>query len=65
MTLRRSAPPSAAAADTEFGVLYALYAPGSDNGREGFEMSIMDLQGLEVPGERDAQALGSTVSTGC
>ncbi|WP_410011375.1 class III lanthipeptide [Streptomyces nigrescens] len=25
----------------------------------------MDLQGLEVPGERDAQALGSTVSTGC
>ncbi|MGG7572798.1 class III lanthipeptide [Streptomyces sirii] len=25
----------------------------------------MDLQGLEVPGERGAQALGSTVSTGC
>ncbi|MER7149779.1 MULTISPECIES: hypothetical protein [Streptomyces] len=25
----------------------------------------MDLQGLEVPGERDAQALGSTVSGGC
>ncbi|MET7798705.1 MULTISPECIES: class III lanthipeptide [Streptomyces] len=25
----------------------------------------MDLQGLEVPGEREAQALGSTVSTGC
>ncbi|WP_199812550.1 class III lanthipeptide [Streptomyces sp. NRRL S-337] len=28
-------------------------------------MSVMDLQGLEVPGERDAQALGSTVSGGC
>ncbi|MEU5241493.1 hypothetical protein ACF05W_32865 [Streptomyces lydicus] len=25
----------------------------------------MDLQGLEVPGERDAQALGSTISGGC
>ncbi|MFB7635704.1 class III lanthipeptide [Streptomyces sp. NPDC056149] len=30
-----------------------------------FSMTIMDLQGLEVPGEREAQALGSTVSTGC
>ncbi|MFE6686104.1 class III lanthipeptide [Streptomyces sp. NPDC057743] len=30
-----------------------------------FSMTIMDLQGLEVPGERDAQALGSTVSGGC
>ncbi|MEU9502930.1 class III lanthipeptide [Streptomyces sp. NPDC048196] len=44
---------------------YALYASGTDNGREGFEMTVMDLQGLEVPGEREAQALGSTVSTGC
>ncbi|MGD3105451.1 MULTISPECIES: class III lanthipeptide [Streptomyces] len=25
----------------------------------------MDLQGIEVPAEREAQALGSTVSTGC
>ncbi|SEE76397.1 hypothetical protein SAMN05428954_3798 [Streptomyces sp. 2112.3] len=31
----------------------------------GVEMTIMDLQGLEVPGERDAQALGSTISGGC
>ncbi|MGX1755423.1 class III lanthipeptide [Streptomyces lydicus] len=28
-------------------------------------MTIMDLQGLEVPGERAAQALGSTISAGC
>ncbi|MFE0187223.1 hypothetical protein, partial [Streptomyces sp. NPDC058989] len=63
MTLRRSAPPSAAAADTEFGVQYARYTSGPDNGREVSSMTIMDLQGLEVPGEREAQALGSTVST--
>ncbi|WP_373299803.1 class III lanthipeptide [Streptomyces albospinus] len=25
----------------------------------------MDLQGIEVPAEREAQALGSTISTGC
>ncbi|MFH8678958.1 hypothetical protein [Streptomyces lydicus] len=34
-------------------------------GRRCRQMTIMDLQGLEVPGERDAQALGSTISGGC
>ncbi|MFE6686106.1 class III lanthipeptide [Streptomyces sp. NPDC057743] len=28
-------------------------------------MTIMDLQGLELPGEREAEALGSTVSASC
>ncbi|MFE1762632.1 class III lanthipeptide [Streptomyces angustmyceticus] len=37
----------------------------TDPRKGGVEMSIMDLQGLEVPGERDAQALGSTISGGC
>ncbi|WP_189299454.1 class III lanthipeptide [Streptomyces albospinus] len=36
-----------------------------DTSKGGSDMSIMDLQGIEVPAEREAQALGSTVSTGC
>ncbi|MGI5258869.1 class III lanthipeptide [Streptomyces angustmyceticus] len=45
--------------------MYLTVHMSTDPRKGGVEMSIMDLQGLEVPGERDAQALGSTISGGC